>query len=89
MDWTKNPFARAWKAKLEARQEARRPLYALVDRQGMGTMADRRFYSLDEVKEALQSFHSIDVEGTEKMTLIDLVEIGDWAITRDGKEISL
>lgn len=85
MNWLTNPFARAWRAK----NEAKHPTYAVIDRQGMGTMAARRFSSLEEVRDALASFHSIDVEGTEKMTLIDLCEVGEWEITKNGKEIEL
>lgn len=57
-------------------------MYKVIDCQGGGLMSDRQFSSLEEVKEALQSFHSVDVENTDKMTLEDLCEIGSWAVEK-------
>ena len=57
--------------------------------QGTGAMSTREFETLDKVREALDSYHSVDVEGTDKMTLIDLCEIGTWSVEEDGVEVEL
>lgn len=54
--------------------------YKVIDMQGTGHMAGEVFDSKDEIRDRLRSFHSIDVEGAEKMSLNDLLEIGTWEI---------
>ena len=55
-------------------------MYKLIDRQGTGTKADRIYQTKEEVREDLASFHSADISDTDKMTLDDLLEIGDWEL---------
>ncbi len=38
------------------------------------------FETLDEVRAQLASYHSVDVESTEKMSLTDLCELGHWSV---------
>lgn len=55
-------------------------IYRVEDLQGGGLMRSRVFESREQVREALASFHSVDVENTESMTLEDLCEIGCWEV---------
>lgn len=55
-------------------------MYKIIDTQGQGTFSGLSFSSLEEVKEALQNYHSSDVEGAETMSLETLCEIGGWSI---------
>lgn len=54
--------------------------YKIIDRQGTGAKANNIYNTLDEIRDDLRSYHSIDVEGAEKMTLEDLCEIGEWEV---------
>lgn len=64
--------------------------YKIIDGQGGGLKGTEEHLTLDSVRNSLASFHSIDVEGTEKMTLGDLCEIGTWSIEDDqGNEIEI
>ena len=55
-------------------------MYKIIDGQGGGLKSTEFHETLEEVRASLASFHSIDVEGAEHMTLEDLQEIGDWEI---------
>ncbi len=55
-------------------------MYKVIDRQGTGAMSGRIFASKEDARDQLASFHSVDVENTETMTLEDLCEIGDWEL---------
>lgn len=64
--------------------------YRLVDGEGGGLKWHELHPSLESVRESLAGFHSVDVEGAERMTLTDLCEIGTWSIVdQDDKEIEL
>lgn len=64
--------------------------YKLIDRQGGGLKKDNIYRSEDEVLDDLRSFHSADVENTDKMTLNDLLEIGEWELVKvDGGQASI
>ena len=40
--------------------------------------SDKEFQTKEEVREYLANYHSADVPDTERMTLEDLLMIGDW-----------
>lgn len=54
--------------------------YKIKDLQGGGLKEGYIFNSLEEVTENLRNFHSVDVENTDKMSLSDLCEIGQWEV---------
>ena len=55
--------------------------YKIYDRQSHRHFADgQTFKSHKEIEEQLRSYHSADVEGWEKMTLNDFLEVGEWSI---------
>jgi hypothetical protein len=64
-------------------------MYKIVDLQGGDLKKDRIYTSLEEIREDLQNFHSQDylfLDGYA--SLLDLLEIGKWAITdMQGEEI--
>jgi len=63
-------------------------MYKIIDRQGGGLKNTEQHESLEDVRESLVSFHSIDVEGAEDMSLQDLCDIGDWdVVTGEGVSI--
>lgn len=64
-------------------------MYRIIDGQGGGLMAMREFKTLDEARDTLRSFHSIDTEGVDKMSLAQLCELGVWTIEENGKELTL
>lgn len=55
-------------------------MYKLIDKQGMGTKEDREYTTLLCVLEDLRNYHSADVANTDKMTLNELLDIGDWEL---------
>ena len=55
-------------------------MYKVQDLQGGGLMRSRSWKTLNALRDDLADFHSIDVEGTESMTLADLCEIGSWGV---------
>ncbi len=55
-------------------------MYKIIDLQGGGLKKTEQHNTLESVRESLASFHSIDVENTELMTLVDLCEIGGWEV---------
>lgn len=63
--------------------------FKLVDRQGMGTFSTLTFNTLDEVREQLVSYHSIDWSGENDindLSLNDLLDYGDWELEVISKE---
>ena len=59
-------------------------MYTIIDTQGGGLKSTEKHETLESVRESLASFHSVDVEGAEDMSLIELCEIGGWGIEQDG-----
>lgn len=58
--------------------------------QGGGLKRGNTYATLEEVRDDLASFHSIDVENTDKMSLNDLCEVGSWQVVdMDGNTINV
>ena len=63
-------------------------MYKIIDGQGGSLKADEEHKTLDEVRESLASFHSIDVDGAEEMSLQELCDIGTWDVVT-GEDVSI
>ena len=60
-------------------------IYKLIDNEQGGLKENNIYLSKDEVKKDLAYFHSVDVSNTNKMTLDELLDVGNWELVEVDK----
>ena len=66
-------------------------MYKIIDLQDIGTMEDKVFDTLEEVRKALASYHSVDWSGESDIDTVELAELcdyGSWDIV-NGRGVSI